>query len=216
MILSYFTAIIVRHTLSIFGLPDGNFLVLAGLVIGLTPDFFIVALSRKAYQAFKIFGSKNDPEAASRPAAMPLLMLDDITRDKIDRLGELGIDNAQILACQNPFLIWPRLPYDLGLIVDWIAQAQLYTLVRERGLKALRGMCVYDVFDLYLRLRDDKARKEVCKILRISEDAGPVIVKQLGSERFVMRWLPIHVWDLKGFSKGCSAPEREGSTSRRA
>jgi hypothetical protein len=54
-------------------------------------------------------------------------MLDDLTKEKVDRLNELGIDSAQVLACQNPFIIWPKLPYDLGLIVDWIAAAQPHT-----------------------------------------------------------------------------------------
>jgi hypothetical protein len=187
IIISYFVAIVVRHSLAAFGLADNSLIVILGFVIGLTPDFFILALARKAYQTVKIYGSKSDPAEVHQPSGMPLLMLDDLSRDKIDRLGELGIDSAQVLACQNPLLIWPRLPYDLGLIIDWIAQAQLYVLVREQGLKALRDLCVYDIFDFHLRLANAQARHEICNALHIVEDAAAVIVEQLDADQSFTR-----------------------------
>ena len=114
-------------------------LVLIAFVIGLAPDLFILAMARKAFQAIKVFGHKGDPKRKTRPTALPLLMIDDLTKDKIDRLNELGIDSAQVLACQNPFLIWPRVPYDLGLVVDWIASAQLYVTRQGDGAEEAAG-----------------------------------------------------------------------------
>src|SRR6202040_3629935 len=99
-------------------------------------------ITRRAFQALKIWGSRDDPSSESRPTSLPLLTIDDLTRQKIDRLNRRGIDSAQMLARQNPFLLLPRLPYDLGLIVDWIGQAQLYVLVRDKTLMALREVLV--------------------------------------------------------------------------
>jgi hypothetical protein len=65
-------------------------------------------------------------------------MIEGMSRDKIDRLSELGIDSAQYLACQNPFVLWPRLPYDLLLLIDWIGQAQLYRWAKEVRLRKMR------------------------------------------------------------------------------
>lgn len=61
---------------------------------------------------------KDDPSRSSMPTNLNLLMIDGLANEKIDRLAELEISDAQVLSCQNPFLLWVRLPYDLGLIVD--------------------------------------------------------------------------------------------------
>jgi len=106
-------------------------------------------------------------------------MIDDLSRDKIDRLSELGIDNAQILARQNPFLLLPRLPYDLGLIVDWIGQAQLYVLVKDEKLAALRRIFIRDVFDLHVRLQCEPARPAICSALGLTDAEAVSLVRQL-------------------------------------
>ena len=102
-------------------------------------------------------------------------------------LMELEIDSAQILSRQNPFLLLPRLPYDLSLLVDWIAQAQLYVLVREDGLQKLRNAYVHSVFDLHTRLADDASRAELCQELGISEARGRGLLSQLDQDPSYLR-----------------------------
>jgi hypothetical protein len=51
----------------------------------------------------KIWGSRAEPDEKVRPKSLPLLMIDDLTRDKIDRLNELEIDSAEVLAQQTRF-----------------------------------------------------------------------------------------------------------------
>jgi hypothetical protein len=176
-------AAVFRHVADAFAIQNEQALVLLGFVTGLTPDLFILSMARKAFQSIKVFGGKNDPDEDTRPTTLPLLMLDDLTKDKVDRLSELGIDSAQVLACQNPFLIWPRLPYDLGLVVDWIAEAQLYTLVKETALRDLRKKFVTDIFDLHVRLADAAARDEVCQALNLDVRAAPALVRQLDEDQ---------------------------------
>jgi hypothetical protein len=155
-------------------------LILLGFAIGFAPDQFILVMTRRAFQAVKTWSTRGDPgEDPPRPTSLPLLMIDDLTREKIDRLNELGIDSAQMLAKQNPFLLMPRLPFDLGLLVDWIAQAQLYVLVKEAGLAKLRATYIRDIFDLHLRLKDDGSRAPVCTTLGIDDAVGKVLVEQL-------------------------------------
>jgi hypothetical protein len=172
-------AAIFRHTADSFALENASILLLVAFGIGFAPDLFIVAISRRAFQAVKIWGSRDDPAPVTRPLSLPLLMIDDLSRDKIDRLNELGIDSAQVLARQNPFLLLPRLPYDLGLIVDWIGQAQLYALVRDEPLAALRKIYVRDVFDLQVRLQSEPARARVCAALGITETEAASLEQQL-------------------------------------
>ena len=172
-------AAIVRHTADVFGLSGTSALLLVAFGIGFAPDLFIVAVSRRAFQAMKIWGSRGDPPPTARPSSLPLLMIDDLSREKIDRLSELGIDSAQVLARQNPFLLLPRLPYDLGLIVDWIGQAQLYVLVKDAKLAALRAIFIRDVFDLHVRLQCEAARPAVLTALGITDGEAGALEQQL-------------------------------------
>jgi hypothetical protein len=154
-------------------------LLLMGFVIGYGPGMFVMAMIRKASQVLKAWGSRDEPPKHVQPHSLALWMIDDLTRDKIDRLNELGIDSAQMLARQNPFLLLPRLPYDLGLLVDWIGQAQLYELVKEEKLKKLRSKCVRDIFDLHVWLADDHARPELCAMLELPATVGNALRRQL-------------------------------------
>ena len=115
VIVACVAAAVLRHTVHIFGgasdavfsgnLSNGTMplLLLLGFGIGFAPDLFIVVMTRKAFQAMKIWGSRADPDDKVRPTSLPLLMIDDLTREKIDRLNELEIDSAEVLAQQNPF-----------------------------------------------------------------------------------------------------------------
>ena len=134
-------AVVIRHTAAFLGVAE-PVLILVAFAAGISPDLFLIALVRRGFQALKIWGVRSDPPSNTHPLSLPLLMVDDLSCDKIDRLNELGIDNAQVLARQNPFLLWPRLPYDLSLILDWIGQAHLYTFVRDGRLGCpARGLC---------------------------------------------------------------------------
>jgi hypothetical protein len=104
-------------------------------------------IARRPFQLIKIAGDQADPAASELPTNLNLLMIEGISRDKIDRLAELGIGSAQYLACQNPFILWPRLPYGLYLLVDWIGQAQLYRLAKEVRLRKMREISMNNIFD---------------------------------------------------------------------
>jgi hypothetical protein len=187
LVVAFLIAVVVRHSAAVFT-ENTQLLVLLAFAIGLAPDLFILAMARKAFQTIKVFGHKSDPKRKTRPTALPLLMIDDLTKDKVDRLNELGIDSAQVLACQNPFTIWPRLPYDLGLVVDWIATAQLYDLVKEQTLQALRTkFCVRNIFDLHVRLVTPGSRPEICAALGIQLESAEAVIKQLEEDQSFYR-----------------------------
>lgn len=185
-IIAVFSAAVLRHAASTFLLPDTSSLILIGFVVGMAPDSFILAMMRRAFQAVKITAVREDPEAKP-PAALPLLTIDDLSRDKIDRLNELGIDNAQVFSRQNPFMLWPRLPYDLTLIVDWIGQAHLYTLLKDARLAAAREKLVRDTFDLQLRLADEKARPPISEALGLDEAEVASLLLQLNKDPTFVR-----------------------------
>lgn len=195
IIIACVVAAVLRHSFLAlnFVLPEGTdtslnpLLLLLGFIVGFTPDLFIIALSRKAFQIIKVWGTRPDPADALMPSALPLLMIDDLTREKVDRLNEIGIDNAQVLARQNPFLMLPRLPFELSLMVDWVSQAQLYALVRDERLQKLRAIYVRNIIDLFIRLKNEAANKSVCEALEFDVAEAPALVEQLEADAYFMQ-----------------------------
>jgi hypothetical protein len=109
-----------------------------------------------------ISGDKDDPSRDNMPSNLNLLMIDGLANEKIDRLSELGISDAQVLSCQNPLILWVRLPYDLALIVDWIAQAQLYVCLREEGFRKARAQQIGDIHKFVSVLSNSAAATDLC------------------------------------------------------
>jgi hypothetical protein len=193
------SAAVLRHSLAMFDSSFGTTssthltdaaqsgLMLLGFVAGFAPDLFIVTISRKAFRVLKVWGSRDEPAGDDKPTSLPLLMIDDISREKVDRLSDLGIDSAHALARQNPFMLLPRLPYELGLLVDWIAQAQLYALVKDVVLKDLRAACIRNIVDLYLRLLNDASRAETCRLLGRPESDAVALIAQLEMDTAFLR-----------------------------
>jgi hypothetical protein len=101
------------------------------------------------------------------PSNLNLLMIDGLTSEKIERLSELSITDAKILSCQNPFIIWVRLPYDFGLIIDWISQAQLYICLREDGLRKARAQQIGDIHKFVSVLSSDDGASKLCTELSL-------------------------------------------------
>jgi hypothetical protein len=84
-------------------------------------------------------------------------------------------------------MLLPRLPYELGLLVDWIAQAQLYALVKDVVLKDLRAACIRNIVDLYLRLLNDASRAETCRLLGRPESDAVALIAQLEMDTAFLR-----------------------------
>ncbi|MDQ0319051.1 hypothetical protein QO002_001189 [Pararhizobium capsulatum DSM 1112] len=167
LISSTIVAIVLRHVFGALSQDSPSVLILAAFIVGFAPDLFIATMARRAFQFLKMLGSQRDPSEESVPTNLNMLMLEGMSRDKIDRLSELGIDSAQYLACQNPFLLWPRLPYELTLIVDWIAQAQLYRWAKEDRLVAMRGIGINNIIEFHALLRAPDPPDSLLQTLRL-------------------------------------------------
>ena len=155
-------AAVMRHFADVFGINESAVLLGIAFAIGAMPAPFFTAIIHWALGKLNISGDKDDPSRGSMPTNLNLLMIDGLANEKIDRLAELEISDAQVLSCQNPFLLWVRLPYDIGLIVDWIAQAQLYVCLREEGFRKARSMQIGDIHKFVAVLSDSKAGAELC------------------------------------------------------
>jgi hypothetical protein len=179
IVIAYIVATAVRHSAEAMGLDSANWLVPVSFVVGFSPDLFVSALTSRILAQLKIFGTREDPATANQPNALPLAMIDELKQSQIDRLSELGIQSAQDLAKSNPFLLEPRVPFELMQITAWIAQAQLYVLVRDQAMAALRALAVPDIFALHQRLQDPAARTATAAAINLPEAAAEALVLQL-------------------------------------
>jgi hypothetical protein len=156
-------AAVMRHFASVFPIiKDSAALLVVALAIGAVPAPFFTAFIHWAFSQLKISGDKDDPKRDNMPSNLNLLMIDGLANEKIDRLSELGISDAQVLSCQNPLILWVRLPYDLALIVDWIAQAQLYVCLREEGFQKARAQQIGDIHKFVSVLSNPAAASDLC------------------------------------------------------
>jgi hypothetical protein len=97
------------------------------------------------------------------------------------------LDDAQAFSRLNPLLLWPRLPYDLTLIVDWIGQVHLYAFPKDAKLPQVRERLVHDSFDLETRLTDPDARASIVAALEMTEDEVPTPLQQLQADPAFVR-----------------------------
>jgi hypothetical protein len=155
-------AAVMRHFASVFGINENEVLLAIALAIGAVPAPFFTAFIHWAFGKLNISGDKDDPGRDNMPSNLNLLMIDGLANEKIDRLLELGISDAQVLSCQNPLILWVRLPYDLALIVDWIAQAQLYVCLREEGFRKARTQQIGDIHRFVSVLSNSAAASDLC------------------------------------------------------
>lgn len=167
---------VVRHLLEFIDpamIKSSYWLVVIGFAIGWAPMPWLTLLVSKVSKKIGIIGQP-DPDPANVPSNFSLLLIEGITEDKRNRLGELDIDNCQALAGHNPFVIWARTPYQLLHILDWLAQAQLCVLVGDTGIRKLREIAVRNIFGFAQVLSGDGAGK-IANIL----NAPPEIMKDI-------------------------------------
>ena len=93
----------MRHFAAALGINESAVLLVIAFAIGAMPAPFFSAFIHWALSKLHITGDKDDPAPDSMPSNLNLLMIDGLANEKIDRLSELGVSDAQILSCQNPF-----------------------------------------------------------------------------------------------------------------
>ncbi|MCB0705584.1 MAG: hypothetical protein KDC34_09760 [Saprospiraceae bacterium] len=116
------------------GLPAIAFLA------GMFPDRFINYLVDKYKD---IVGAQSDLEKE-----LALSNIEGISLSHQERLGEVGIDNAQNLACYSLVQLLKKTPFETRQVLDWIGQAKLLISVRAQ-IDAYRNMGIRSAFDLF-------------------------------------------------------------------
>lgn len=102
---------------------------------------------------------------------LALERIDGISMAHKERLQEIGIDNAQNLACYSLIELLKRTPFEAREVLDWMGQAKLLLYVRD-NIDAFRAIGIRSAFDFF---KGDKS-KEAMQTLAQGSGLNPVMV----------------------------------------
>ncbi|MGL3104158.1 hypothetical protein [Bradyrhizobium sp. BR 1432] len=185
MLAACFIAGVIRHIAPEYGANVS--VILLSFAIGFVPDIFITSIVRRASQAVSVLSDQPDPKIEALPSNSSLLMIQGLDRDKIDRLSELYVTNAEVLACQNPFILWLRLPYELLLIINWISQAQLYRVMRDEHFAKLRQTGICGSLDFVGIASSPEALKALARAINMPVELVQAAINALQSDPIFIR-----------------------------
>jgi hypothetical protein len=122
----------------------------------------------------------------SGPASIPLSIIDGMTPHWIRRLRRAGVTNIVLLALSNPLVLFNLLPTStLRQIIDWIAQAALYTDFGESVATRLRAQGIKDIL-AFLHLSNTE-QAIVLAEAEVDPSIVPPLVVTLNSDIKVLR-----------------------------
>ncbi len=133
------------------------------------------------------FIKQSDSRFADATRSIPLDVIDGIDLFTRARLGETGVHEVQNLAVANPILLHIETPYGIYQTIDWVAQAQLCTVVGPERFLVLRQHNIRTVFDLeraVLSLKSTSTiRRSIGAVLMMTTETSRQL-QELSKSRF--------------------------------
>lgn len=124
-----------------------------------------VESSRSFMRGLTNYLKLTDGRFASTTKSIPLDVIDGVDFFIRFRLGEAGVHEVQNLAVANPILLSIETPYGLYQSIDWVAQAQLCSVVGPERFLVLRQLNIRTIFDLELAVLGMKSTSQFRRII---------------------------------------------------
>jgi len=132
---------------------------------------------------------------------LSLNKIEGISLQHKERLGEMGIDNAQNLATASLTNLLIETPFGARQVLDWIGQAKLLCYAKE-NIDGLRQVGIRTVYDLYKGNKTPEALREISESVGINSPLLQVIYGQVADD--------IGIKTLYRFQHGVNVPEKSG------
>lgn len=107
----------------------------------------------------------SDDRFGEATKSLPLDLIDGIDFFTRVRLEEAGVYEVQNLAVANPILLHVETPFGIYQVIDWVAQAQLCTVVGPERFLLLRQYNLRTIFDLERAVLSLKSTSEFRRIV---------------------------------------------------
>lgn len=118
-------------------------------VFGLAPDMLTTFLVKYAMKHLPLLAIKTtDDRFISHTQSISLDVIDGVDFFTRFRLEEAGVLEVQNLACANPIMLFIETPFPFFQLIDWVAQAQLCTVVGLERYMMFRQHNIRTIFDL--------------------------------------------------------------------
>jgi hypothetical protein len=191
------------------------------LVLGFVPDAGLQFVFSKASAV--VNGLKTMDDRFTRDTrSVPLDVIDGIDFFTRCRLEEANVFEVQNLAVANPIMLHIETPYGIYQTTDWVAQAQLCTIVGLERFLMLRQHNIRTIFDLeravLSRASTSQMRRFVASILLMptatsrsliaTTQSSPVPIGRSPSDKLTAEEFDAYVTDLFGQSDSVSDPDR--------
>jgi hypothetical protein len=148
--------------------------------LGFVPDTALQYVLQRSTLAVKL-----RYDAVERHAKIiPLTIIDGIDHFTAFRLEEASIYDVQNLATFNPIMLHIESPYGIYQTIDWVAQAQLCTVVGPDRFILMKAFNIRTIFDLEHAVLDPKAdegvQKELARLLTSDNSRDKEMRKTFG------------------------------------
>lgn len=130
-----------------------NLWLFLAFALGFVPESGLAYVLGKSGIAFK----QRYTELEVYTKIIPLTLIDGIDHMIAFRLEEANIFDVQNLATFNPIMLHVESPYGIFTTIDWVAQAQLCTVVGAERFLALKTLNIRTIFDLRRAVLGSKA-----------------------------------------------------------